>query len=91
MEEIDNALVVCLMHKLLSSSRDSDDLSIGYHGSNGARESELTNNKTTKGIYLVRNYSKDIFGDAEHQCNCSYGLGYKLTLQRNSDNFELSH
>ena len=37
-EEIDNAHVICLMHKLISSSRDSDDLSIGFHRSNGVRE-----------------------------------------------------
>ena len=32
--EIDNAQFICLMHKLISSSRDSDDLSIGFHRSN---------------------------------------------------------
>ena len=37
-EKIDNAHVICLMHKVLSSSRDSDDLSIGFHISNGVRE-----------------------------------------------------
>ena len=37
-EEIVNAHVICLMHKLISSSRDSDDLSIGFHRSNEARE-----------------------------------------------------
>ena len=54
-EEIDNAHVICLMHKLISSSRDSDDLSIGFHRSNGVRERELNNNKTTEGNYHVRN------------------------------------
>ena len=54
MEEIDNAHVICLLHKLTSSSRDSDDLSIGFHRSNGVRERELTINKTTKGNYHVR-------------------------------------
>ena len=34
---------------------------------------------------------KDIFGFAENQYNCAYGLGYKLTLQRNSDNHVLNH
>ena len=32
-EEINNAPVSCLIYKLLSSSRDSDDLSIGFHRS----------------------------------------------------------
>ena len=43
-EEIDNAQVVCLMHKLISSNRDSEDSSIGFHRSNAVREKELTNN-----------------------------------------------
>ena len=47
-QEIDNAHVICLMHKLISSSRDSDDLSIGFPRSNGVRARELTNIKTTK-------------------------------------------
>ena len=32
---------------------------------------------------------KDFFGFAEHQEKATYGLGYKLTLPRNSDNFVL--
>ena len=48
-EEIDNAHVFCLMHKLISSNRDCDDLSIGFHRSIEARKRELTNSKTTKG------------------------------------------
>ena len=47
-EELDNAHVICLMQKLISSAKDSDDLSIGFHRSIEARERELTNNKTTK-------------------------------------------
>ena len=53
-DEINNAHVICLMHKLISFSRDSDDLSIGFHRSIEARERELNNNKTTKGNYHVR-------------------------------------
>ena len=34
---------------------------------------------------------KDIFGFAHDQYNCTYELGYKLTLQRNGDNHVLSH
>ena len=79
------------MYKLISSSRDSDDLSIGFHRSNRVRERELSKNKKTKGNYQVRIYLKDVFGFAEHQDSCTYGLAYKLTLQRNSDNHVLSH
>ena len=85
-EEIDSAHVICLMYELISSSRDSDDLSIGFHRSNEARERELTDNKTTTGKYHVSIYLKDVFGFAEHQDNCTYGLGYKETIQNKSDN-----
>ena len=33
-KEINNARIKCLMHKLKSSSRHSDNLSIGFHRSN---------------------------------------------------------
>ena len=81
-EEIDNAHVISLMHKLLSSSRNCDDLSIGFNRSIDARERELNNIKTTKRNYHVRIYLKDNFGFAERQDNCTYGLGYKLTLKK---------
>ena len=42
--------------------------------------------KTQKGKFHVRIYLKDIFGSAEYQEKATYGLGYKLTLTRNSDN-----
>ena len=45
----------------------------------------MTNTKTTKGNYLVRIFLKDVFGFAEHQNKCTYGVGCKLTLQRNID------
>ena len=78
------------MYKLISSTRGNDVLSIGFHRSIGALEKELTNKKTTKGNYHVRINLKGIFSFAEHQGNCSYGLGYKFTLQRNSHNHVLS-
>ena len=48
-KEIDNAHVICLMYIIISSSGDSDDISIGFHRSFEARDRELTNNRTTKG------------------------------------------
>ena len=42
-------------------------------------------------IYLVvLIYLKDLFGSVEHQEKATYGLGYKLTLPRNSDNYVLN-
>ena len=73
-EEIDNAHLVCSLYKLISSKRDSDNLSIGFQRSIEARERELTNNKTTEGNYHVRIYLKDAFGCAKFQDNCTYEL-----------------
>ena len=90
LEEISHAHIVSLIYKLLTSSRDSDDLSIGFDRNRGRRKNELSNNKTIKGKYHIRIYLKDIFGFAEHQEKGTYGLGYKLTLTRNSDNAVLN-
>ena len=90
LEEINHAHIVSLMYKLLTSSKDSDDLSIGFDRSRGRRKNELTNNKTIKGKYHIRIYLKDIFGFSENQQRGTYGLGYKLTLTRNTDNAVLN-
>ena len=90
LEEITHAHIVSLLYKLLTSSRDSDDLSIGFDRNRGRRKNELTNNKTIKGKNHIRIYLKDIFGFAEHQKKGTYGLGYKLTLTRNTDNAVLN-
>ena len=90
LENIDHAHIVSLMYKLLTSSRDSDDLSIGFDRDPNRRKWELSNNKNIKGKYHMRIYLKDIFGFAEHQEKATYGLGYKLTLTRNSDNAVLN-
>ena len=74
------------MYELLSSAKGSDDLSIGFDLDRGRRQRELTDNKKIKGKYHVRIYLRDVFGFAEHQEKAPYGLGYKLTLTRNSDN-----
>ena len=43
--DISHAHVVSLMYKLLTSSRRSDDLSIGFDRDRGRRQRELTNDK----------------------------------------------
>ena len=84
LENIDHAHIVSLMYELLTSSRGSDDLFIGFDRSLNRRQQELTNNKEIKGKYHVRIYIKDVFGFAEHQETGTYGLGYKFTLTRNT-------
>ena len=91
LEEISHAHIVSLMYKLLTSCKDSDDLSIGFDRNRGRRKNELTNNKWIKGKYHIRIYLKDIFGFVENQEKGTYGLGYKLTLTRNTDNAVLNN
>ena len=90
LENIDHADIVSLMYKLLTSSKGSDGLSIGFDRDRNTRKRDLINNKNIKGKYHIRVYLKDIFGFAEHQEKVTYGLGYKLTLTRKSDNAVLN-
>ena len=78
------------MYKLLSSSKGSDDLSIGFDRSRDRRKQELTNKKNIKSKYHLRIYLRDNFGFAGYQEKGTYGLGYKLTLTRNTDNAVLN-
>ena len=73
------------MYKLLTSSKDTGDLSIGFDRNRGRSKSELSNIRSIKGKYRIRIYLKDIFGFAKHQEKGTYGLGYNLTLTRNTD------
>ena len=90
LENIDHSHIVSLMYKLITSSKGSDDLSIGFDRDRNRRQRELTNNKSQKRKYHVRICRKGVFGFAEYQEKATYGLGYKLTLTRNSDNAVLN-
>ena len=83
LEKSHHAHIVSLRYKLVTSSRCSDDLSIGFDRDRNRRQRELTNNKTQKGKFHVGIYLKDVFGFAEYQEKATYGLDYKLTLTRN--------
>ena len=85
LEDISDAHLVSLMYKLITSSKDSNDLSIGFDYSRNRRRDELALIKKIKGKYHVKIMLKDVFGFAEHQEKATYGLGYKLTLTRNKD------
>ena len=73
------------MYKLITSSKNSDDLSIGFDRSSVRRREEITNNKNVKINFHLRFMLKDVFGFAEHQEKTTYDLGYKLTLTKNKD------
>ena len=85
LEDISHAHLVSLMYKLITSSKDSNDLAIGFDNSRNRRRDALALNKSIKGKYHVKIMLKDAFGFAEHQEKATYGLGYKLTLTRNKD------
>ena len=90
LEEISHAHIVSLMYKLVISSKDSDDLSNGFDRNRAGRKNELSNNKSVEGKNHIRIYLKDILGFAEHQEKGTYGLGYKSTLTRITDNAVLN-
>ena len=90
LENIDHTHIVSLMCKLLLSSTGSDDLSIGFDRDRNRRQRELTNKNSQKGKHHVRIYLKDVFGFVEYQQKATYGLGYKSSMTRNTDNAVLN-
>ena len=90
LEDINRALIVSLMYILITRARGSDDLSHGFDCDCNRMQRELTNNKTNEGKYQLRNMLGDIFGYIENQEKETFGLGYKLTLTRNTDNSVLN-
>ena len=89
-EELNHAHIVCLMYKLITSARNTVDLSIGFDRDRGRGQRELTNNRNIKGKNHVTIMLKDIYGFSLCQEKGTYGLGYKLTLTRNNDNAVLN-
>ena len=87
LEEISRAHIASLMFKLLISNVGCHDLPIGFDRSRDRKKQELTITKKTN---IIRIYLGDIFGFGEHQKTATYGLGYKLTLTRNTDNAVLN-
>ena len=67
LEYISHAHLVSLMYKLITSSKDSNDLSIGFDSSRNRRRDELALNKNIKGKYHVKTMLKDVLGFAELQ------------------------
>ena len=73
------------MYKLISSAKDTDDLSIGFDRSFDRRRDDITINKDVKGKYHVGIMLEEVFGFAEHREKACYGLCYKITMTRNKD------
>ena len=73
------------MYKLMSSAKDTKDLSLGFDHSRKRRKDEFTANKSVKGKYHLRAMLIEVCGYAECQEKSTYGLGYKLTLTGKKD------
>ena len=82
-----HAHCISLLYKLIGSAKYTDDLSIVFDRDGNRRQREILNNKNIKGNYHVRIMLRDVFGFPEHQEQATFGLGYKLTLTRNTDKF----
>ena len=85
LEKVDNLHPILLTYKLLTSSQQTSQLMYGIEESTTIRRKELTNNKTEKGTFFVRIKLRYLFGFADQE-KITYGLGYTLTLNRNSNN-----
>ena len=90
LEDISPAKIVSVMYKLIISAKDTDDLYIGFDRYRSRRQRELTNSKNIKGKHHVRIILKDFFGFADYQRKATYGLRYKLTVTRKTDNAVLN-
>ena len=55
-EDIGHAYIVSLLYELITSARDTDDLSFGFDRSRDRRQQDLTKNKTQKGIFHLGIY-----------------------------------
>ena len=85
LEKVDNLHLISLMYKLLTSTKSTSQLMYGFEENLSVRRQELTNNKNEKGTFFVRIKLKDLFGFADQE-KITYGLGYTLTLKRNTNN-----
>ena len=84
-EKVDNLHLISLMYKLLTSTKSTSQLIYGFEEDTTIRRQELSNNKNEKGTFFVRIKLKDLFGFADQE-KITYGLGYTLTLKRNTNN-----
>ena len=85
LEKVDNLHPICLLYKHLTSSQQTSQLMYGFEESTTIRRQELRNKKTEKGTFFVRIKLIDLFGFADQE-KIPYGLGYTLTLKRNTNN-----
>ena len=61
-------------------------MSNGFDRDRRRKQRKLNNNKTQKGNFHLRFMLRVIFGFAEHKEKATFGLDYKPTFRRNTDN-----
>ena len=59
--ETSHAFIVSLMFKILTSSKDGDDLSIGFIGGRNKRKEELISNKILKVNIILEFFLEKVF------------------------------
>ena len=74
LEDINHGHIVSFLCELITSAKDTNDLSIGFDRDRGMRQRELNTNKNQKGKYHFRIRLRDVLGFAEHQEKATYGL-----------------
>ena len=80
LEEINHAHIVSLVFKLLSSSKESDDLSYGFDRSRDRKKRELTNNNNIKDKYHLRNCLRDFFWICRAPRNSNLWFGIQINV-----------
>ena len=65
-------------------------MSLGFDRDRRRRQREMTSNRKIKSKFHVTFMLEDMFGFPEHNEKATFGLGYKLTLIRNTHNSVLS-
>ena len=75
LEDISHAHIVSLMYKLITSSKDSDDLSIGFDRSRNRKRDELTANKNVKKVNIILELCWKTSSVLQNTKIATYGLG----------------
>ena len=82
LEYIIHAHIEPFRYKLLTSSKDSDDLSFHFDLDRNRKQNQITKDKVIKRKYHVRIMLMDVSGFAQNQEKITFGMGYKKTLTR---------
>ena len=83
--KVDKLHTISILHKLFTSKQQTSELLFGFEESVAIRRLELTNSKTEKGTFFVKNRPTDLFGFSDQEKR-NILLGQYFTLERNKNN-----